>query len=46
MTTEEFSSADEARAAWQHEYDEQEHRDVDFQTMSGDPVEPIYGDPP
>ncbi len=35
-----------SRAAWQDAYDRTPLRDVDFETMSGIPVEPVYGDGP
>ncbi len=37
---------DEARSDWRRQFDETPQRDVDFETMSGVPVEPVYGDPP
>ena len=37
---------DQARAAWQEAYDATKLRDVPFETMSGVPVEPLYGDGP
>jgi len=40
------SAADSYRAAWQEAYDRSPRRDVPFTTMSGVPVEPVYGDGP
>ncbi len=37
---------EQARAAWQEAYDATKLRDVPFETMSGVPVEPLYGDGP
>lgn len=37
---------DQARAAWQEAYDATKLRDVPFETMSGVPIEPLYGDGP
>ncbi|MDX6311676.1 MAG: isobutyryl-CoA mutase large subunit, partial [Streptomyces sp.] len=37
---------DEARRRWQARYDASRKRDADFTTLSGDPVEPVYGPPP
>lgn len=37
---------DEARQRWQARYDASRKRDADFSTLSGDPVEPVYGPPP
>ncbi|WP_217913499.1 acyl-CoA mutase large subunit family protein [Miltoncostaea marina] len=34
------------RRAWQEAYGRSPLRDVPFETMSGVPVEPVYGDPP
>ncbi|MGH1503498.1 MAG: acyl-CoA mutase large subunit family protein [Acidimicrobiales bacterium] len=34
------------RAEWQASYEASKLRDVDFETMSGVPVEPVYGDGP
>lgn len=34
------------RAAWQTTYDQAKIRDTDWETMSGTPVEPVYGDAP
>ncbi len=42
----EASSSEEAKQAWQEAFDASKLRDVDFQTMSGVPVEPVYGDAP
>jgi methylmalonyl-CoA mutase N-terminal domain/subunit len=33
----------EAKARWQAAYDAAPHRDADFETMSGVPVDPVYG---
>jgi len=38
--------AEQDRAAWQEAYDRAQLRDVPFTTMSGVPVEPVYGDGP
>jgi methylmalonyl-CoA mutase N-terminal domain/subunit len=35
----------EGRARWQRRYDEARKRDADFTTLSGAPVEPVYGPP-
>ncbi|GAA0721178.1 methylmalonyl-CoA mutase [Dactylosporangium roseum] len=35
----------EGRARWQRRYDEARKRDADFTTLSGTPVEPVYGPP-
>ena len=35
-----------ARAAWREAYEASPHRQASFETMSGVPVEPVYGDPP
>jgi methylmalonyl-CoA mutase N-terminal domain/subunit len=32
-----------ARDSWQQAYESSPHRDADFETMSGVPVEPVYG---
>lgn len=37
---------EEARLRWQARYDASRKRDADFSTLSGDPVEPVYGPPP
>ena len=37
---------DQARAAWQEAYDATKLRDVPFETMSGVPVDPLYGEGP
>ncbi len=37
---------DDARLSWQEVYDTARLRDVPFETMSGVPVDPIYGDAP
>ena len=34
------------KSDWQHEYDATRLRDVPFETMSGVPVDPVYGDAP
>jgi methylmalonyl-CoA mutase N-terminal domain/subunit len=34
---------DEGRRAWQEAYDASERRDADFETMSGVPLQPVYG---
>ena len=34
------------RSRWQARYDSARKRDADFSTLSGDPVEPVYGPPP
>jgi len=34
---------DRARRAWQAEYDAARRRDADFETMSGVPLQPVYG---
>jgi methylmalonyl-CoA mutase N-terminal domain/subunit len=34
----------EAKARWRAAYDAAPHRDADFETMSGVPVDPVYGD--
>tara|TARA_B110000014_G_C20122808_1_gene595871 strand:- start:1654 stop:3303 length:1650 start_codon:yes stop_codon:yes gene_type:complete len=41
--TEESSNLN-PQESWQAEYDEAQLRDVPFETMSGVPVEPVYGD--
>ncbi len=38
--------SDDQRAAWEEAYEAAPLRDVPFETMSGVPVDPIYGDPP
>ena len=43
MGTEESSNLN-PQESWQAEYDEAQLRDVPFETMSGVPVEPVYGD--
>jgi len=35
-----------ARRRWQERYDRARKRDADFTTLSGDPVEPVYGPAP
>lgn len=37
---------DAGRARWQARYDAARKRDADFTTLSGAPVEPVYGPPP
>ncbi len=37
---------EEGRRRWQARYDKAAKRDADFTTLSGDPVEPVYGPPP
>jgi methylmalonyl-CoA mutase N-terminal domain/subunit len=37
------SSADEGRVRWQERYDSSPVRDADFTTLSGVPVDPVYG---
>ncbi len=39
-------SPDRDRDRWQAAYDRSRRRDVPFETMSGVPVEPVYGDAP
>ena len=34
------------RQRWQARYDAARKRDADFTTLSGDPVEPVYGPRP
>ncbi len=50
MSSEETSNDDAAKAQWQAAYDELAKagklRDVPFETMSGVPVDPVYGDAP
>ncbi len=38
--------ADSTKAQWQETYDQARLRDADWETMSGIPVEPVYGDAP
>ena len=38
-------SADDGRSRWQERYDKSQVRDADFTTLSGLPVEPVYGPP-
>ncbi len=45
-STDNSSSNDEAKQAWQEAFEASKLRDVDFQTMSGVPVDPVYGDAP
>ncbi|MFP5577249.1 MAG: methylmalonyl-CoA mutase [Acidimicrobiia bacterium] len=40
------TAGDEYRSAWQAAYDTARLRDVPFSTMSGVPVEPVYGEGP
>jgi methylmalonyl-CoA mutase N-terminal domain/subunit len=40
------SAADDDRAAWEQAYEAATLRDVPFTTMSGIPVEPVYGEGP
>jgi len=44
--SESTSSDDQARSEWQQAYDATKLRDIPFETMSGVPVEPLYGDGP
>jgi len=44
--TDEQSAAAEYRAAWQSAYEQASLREVPFSTMSGVPVEPVYGEGP
>ncbi|NUW08840.1 methylmalonyl-CoA mutase, partial [Streptomyces sp. CAI-21] len=37
---------EEGRRRWQARYDRARKRDADFTTLSGDPVEPVYGPRP
>ncbi len=37
---------DDPRAEWEQAYEASPKRDVPFETMSGVPVDPVYGDPP
>lgn len=37
---------EEGRRRWQARYDAARTRDADFTTLSGDPVEPVYGPRP
>lgn len=37
---------EEGRRRWQARYDKARKRDADFTTLSGDPVEPVYGPRP
>ncbi len=39
-------STEPSRAAWEEAFAQTPERDVDFETMSGVPVEPIYGEGP
>ncbi len=38
--------AEAARAAWEAAWERAPRRDVPFETLSGIPVDPVYGDPP
>ncbi len=38
--------SDEARQEWQEAFEKTPQRDVDFETMSGVPVDPLYGEGP
>src|SRR6476661_2749762 len=40
------SAIEEGRLRWQARYDAARKRDADFTTLSGDPVEPVYGPRP
>ena len=40
------SAIEEGRRRWQARYDKARKRDADFTTLSGDPVEPVYGPRP
>ncbi|MFI0939775.1 methylmalonyl-CoA mutase [Streptomyces sp. NPDC021020] len=40
------SEIETGRTRWQARYDSSRRRDADFTTLSGDPVEPVYGPPP
>ncbi len=44
--TEEKSPNEKLKAAWSDQYDSANLRDVPFETMSGVPVDPVYGDGP
>jgi methylmalonyl-CoA mutase N-terminal domain/subunit len=46
VTVSENGAADAARRSWQEAYDRARLREVPFETMSGVPVAPVYGDPP
>ena len=37
---------DDARKQWQEAYEASQLRDIPFETMSGVPLDPIYGDGP
>ncbi|MFD3452992.1 methylmalonyl-CoA mutase [Streptomyces sp. NPDC058691] len=39
------AAIDEGRSRWQARYDASRKREADFTTLSGDPVEPVYGPP-
>ncbi len=43
--TDEESSFEQSRARWQERYDKSRIREADFTTLSGLPVEPVYGPP-
>ena len=45
-STDNSSTNEEAKQAWQEAFEASKLRDVDFQTMSGVPVDPVYGDAP
>jgi len=40
------ATSDDAQAEWQAAYDKTKLRDIPFETMSGVPVDPVYGDGP
>ena len=42
---EDIGDAEDGRARWQRRYDEARKRDADFTTLSGVPVDPVYGPP-
>ncbi|MCH1513193.1 MAG: methylmalonyl-CoA mutase family protein [Acidimicrobiales bacterium] len=44
--TEEKSPNEKLKAAWSEQYNSANLRDVPFETMSGVPVDPVYGDGP
>jgi methylmalonyl-CoA mutase N-terminal domain/subunit len=46
MDTPPHEGLDEGRARWQEAYDASTLRDADFETMSGIPLEPVYGPEP
>lgn len=41
-----MTNNDDARQQWQEAHEASPQRDADFETMSGIPVEPVYGDAP